>query len=192
MIQLRNMSPSASYWFNKSRQTCIRHSFCSGTQLVQTLWYFNAAPWFPMYWNQSSPLYKVFWTEFTKLCRWVDWDALHFVMWQLRSTAQSMADLSHCCHHCWTTTPTPHCAHIHRLVSINTQQTSVKVNRCHFFCMRNSVLHLYFLCISMSDPCQTPLLPPVSQPQKYNRMLVERFSLYCYTTNISLWHCGPT
>jgi len=34
-----------------------------------------------------------------------------------------------------------------------------------FFCMKNSVPHLCFLCTSMSGTCQTPLLPPVSQPQ---------------------------
>lgn len=42
------LSPSASYWFAWSWQTCIQCYFCSyvttcGTQLVQTSWFFNVA-----------------------------------------------------------------------------------------------------------------------------------------------------
>jgi len=43
-MEPRKPSPSASHWFSRSWQTCIRCSFCSsasipGTYLVQTLWY---------------------------------------------------------------------------------------------------------------------------------------------------------
>jgi len=31
--------------------------------------------------------------------------------------------------------PLPHCAHIHSLVSVNIQQTSVNISGFHFFCM---------------------------------------------------------
>ena len=43
---------------------------------------------------------------------------------------QLLASLLNCTAH-----PPAHCAHIHCLVSRNTQQASVNVNGCHFFCM---------------------------------------------------------
>jgi len=43
---------------------------------------------------------------------------------------------------------TPHCAHIHSLVSINIQQASMSINGCNFFCMEEfdntPLLHTHF------------------------------------------------
>ena len=64
--------------------------------------------------------------------------------------------------------PPPHCVHIHRLVSINVQQTSVNVSGCNIFHMEgfNSTplvyIHLHVRCLL----CQTPPpLPFVTQQQ---------------------------
>ena len=46
----------------------------------------------------------------------------------------------------------PHCAHIHCLVSINVQQTSVNVNRCCFFHMKDfSVTHSLDTCFCVRN-----------------------------------------
>ena len=65
--------------------------------------------------------------------------------------------------------PLSRCAHIHCLVCINIQQTSMNVNGCHFFsAWRNSVTHLRFI---LTLPCQTQLcqsaslLPYIAQQQ---------------------------
>jgi len=72
--------------------------------------------------------------------------------------------------------PIPHCAHIHCLVSINVRQASVNVSGCHFSTWRNSVMHLFSICSSMSDITASTC----------NRILVGRFDLSCHTTNIHL------
>ena len=56
----------------------------------------------------------------------------------------------------------PHCANIHCLVSINVQQALMNVSDCNFFHME---CHM---------------------ATKSNRILVERFNLYCHATNIHL------
>jgi len=47
--------------------------------------------------------------------------------------------------------PSPHCAHSHCLVSINTQQAMMNISGCHFSTWRNSVLPLCFIHTSTSD-----------------------------------------
>jgi len=49
------------------------------------------------------------------------------------------------------TPPPPHCVHIHWLVSINTQQASVNVSGCNYFCMEGSSAFA-----PPALPCQPP------------------------------------
>ena len=88
--------------------------------------------------------------------------------------------------------PPPHCAHIHCLVTINIQQASMNVSEYHFFCMKEFSLHLHFTCTSMSDTilsdCPSAAIFHVAAT--CNWILVERFLLYCHTTQhlpLMLW-----
>ena len=74
--------------------------------------------------------------------------SLHAMLIQICMAIWNMTCLSHCCHRCWNTPPTPYCAHIHCLVSINIQQVLMNVSGWHFFCMEEfsdtPSLHLHF------------------------------------------------
>ena len=63
-----------------------------------------------------------------------------------------------------------------------------------FFTWKNSVTHLCFIRTSMSDAIWSDCLSAVSccMVTKWNWILVRRFNLYCHTTNICVWCCGPT
>ena len=63
--------------------------------------------------------------------------------------------------------PLPHCAHIHCLVSTNVQQVSMNVSVAIHFARRNSMTHLFFIHISISDAIlpDCHLLLPVAQQQ---------------------------
>jgi len=52
----------------------------------------------------------------------------------------------------------PHCAYIRFLVSINIQQVSVNVNRCHFFLYGGLQWCTFALHVL---PCQTPFCPTI-------------------------------
>ena len=55
---------------------------------------------------------------------------------------------------------------------------------------RNSVTHLYFMCSSTSATILSdcPFAAICHMTTTCNRILVGRFSFYCHTTNIYLWH----
>jgi len=59
---------------------------------------------------------------------------------------------------------------------------------------RNSMTHLYLIHTSMSDTvlsaCRNTAI--CCTPTKCNEILMERFNLYCHTTNIYLWYCEAT
>ena len=93
---------------------------------------------------------------------------LHQQKWLTTTTAKM--------HH-----PLSHCAHIYCLFSRNVQQASVNVNGRHFFpAWRNSITHLCFICISMSDAtmsdCSSAAICHMATTRK--KILVWRFSLH--------------
>ena len=179
MTWSRKPSPSALCWFSRSWQSCIQCSFCSSvsnheTHLLQTLRYSNIA-------TIVSNTFKMVFSSVHSTLKSTsspglgDWDALHFVVWQLCMAIWNMACLSCCCHHC--------------LVSINVQQALVNVNRCYFFLHRGIQGHLCFTCTFMSDAASAAICHMATE---WKEILVERFSLYCRTANICFWCCGPT
>jgi len=90
---------------------------------------------------------------------------------------------------------TTHCAHIHCLVSVNTQQELMYISGCHFFsAWKNSGPFLCFIRTSMSDAILSgcPSAAIFQTATTCDGILVGRFSFYCCTTNICLWRCGPT
>ena len=72
------------------------------------------------------------------------------------------------------------------------------VHKCHcvpFFSARtSSVPHLCFICTSVSGAIFSCSLSAAicCTAAKCNGILVGRFNLYFYTTNIHLWHTEPT
>mgnify|MGYP001855689087 CR=1 FL=1 len=60
-----------------------------------------------------------------------------------------------CCDHCWNVqkSPTPHCVHMHCLVSRNTHQMSMNASRCHFLLCGGIDQHSF---ASSALPCQMP------------------------------------
>ena len=104
------------------------------------------------------------------------------------------AEVTHCCcSHCWNSSP------IISLCSalFAVQKPSASINECqweHFILYRGIQFHTFasYILPFQTPFCQTaPLLPSVIQQQKKKGTLVGRFSFYCHTTNIHLWHCGP-
>jgi len=68
--------------------------------------------------------------------------------------------------------PSPHCAHIHSVVSINIQQASVNVDGCHFFPHERIQWHNFAsTTVPGQTPfCQTPpLLPSVTCKQNIGK-----------------------
>ena len=63
-----------------------------------------------------------------------------------------------------------------------------------FSTWRNSMTHLWFICISISDAvlsvCPSAAIWHVAT--KYKGILPGRFNIYCRITNFCLWCCGPT
>ena len=87
-----------------------------------------------------------------------------------------------------------HWAHVLCLVSRNIQQALMNVNRCHFFLMEEfsdkPLLQTHSHVRRRS--IRAPLCCHLSKATKCNRISVGRFNYYCHTTNICLWHHGPT
>ena len=89
--------------------------------------------------------------------------------------------------------PPPHYVHNHCLVSINVKKTSMNVNGCIFFfffffsTQRNSMIHLCFICTSMSEilsDCPSGVICHMAI--KCNGILLGSLNLYCHSTNIHL------
>ena len=116
--------------------------------------------------------YRQWWTRVCMLCSW----KLH----QGRCITVAV------------TTAERHCSLSHCLMSINFQQLSVNVNAI-FSAWRNSVTPLCFMHTFMSNAILSdcPSAAICHAATKCNGILLGRFSLYCRTSNICLWHCGP-
>lgn len=112
--------------------------------------------------------------------------SLHALRVKICMVIQKVVCLFHCCHHCWNTPPTTHCAHMHSLVSINIQKASMNVTGCHFFLVEEfsdtPLLHPHFhvrcysISLSLCCICHTATT--------CNSILVGRFNLYwckCYS-----------
>jgi len=140
-MRSRKLSPSASYWFNRSWQTCIQCSLCScvsirGTHLAQTLRYSNVAtivsnalqPIFSSVHSSPSHNLPICADELieTLFVSWCDSCAWPSGTWLVFHVTVATAETCH---------PPPHCANIHCLVSVNVQQASMNVIGCNFFCM---------------------------------------------------------
>lgn len=98
-----------------------------------------------------------------------------------------MACLPCCCHHCWNEPPTTSlCSH--PLFSLCKCSTSIsECQWVHVSCMKefSDMLFASYMLPCQMPFCQSaPLLPYVTWQQSI-RVLAERFSLYCYTTNIA-------
>ena len=85
-------------------------------------------------------------------------------------------------------------AHIHCLVSVNIQQVWINVSGCNFFQMEEfsdiPLFHMHFRVNTIGS--DFPSAAICHTAAKCYRILVGRFNLHCHTTNIRLWHCGPT
>ena len=94
--------------------------------------------------------------------------------------------------------PPPHCTHTHCLISINVQQAGMSMGAIFFnfiyFAWRNSIIHLCFICSSMSETILSdcPSAAIYCTATKHNEILVGKFSFYCHTTNILPWHHEQT
>mgnify|MGYP001855146717 CR=1 FL=1 len=75
----------------------------------------------------------------------VDWDALHFVVWQLCVAIWNMACLSRHCYHCWNAAPA---TSLHSRLLFGLHKRSASVSQCHFFPMEEfddrPLLHTHF------------------------------------------------
>jgi len=100
----------------------------------------------------------------------------------------SLTPLLKCTTHCLTaltsTTWSPRTSCKHQWMSVG----------AIFSTQRNSITHFCFICASMSDTnlSECPFSVVCHTAAKWNRILLERFSHYCRTTNMGLWHHGPT
>jgi len=169
------MSPSASYWSNRSWQTCIRCSLCSsvtirGTPLTQNLRYSTVATTVP---NALQPIFssvhsilvvirrfsQMSWSRRTSFrgdsCEWPSGT------WLVSHVAVATAETQH---------PPLHCANIHYLVSVNVQQESMNVIGCNLFLHGGIELHTFaWYPLPRQTPfCQTaPLLLYVARQQNF-------------------------
>ena len=103
------------------------------------------------------------------------------------------AKVTHC-HHCWNST---HCLTVLiSIFSLYKHSSSSNERQCvpFFSAWRNSMAHIFFVCISMSGTILSdcPSAAICHKTTKYNRIFLGRFNLYYHTTNIDLWRCGPT
>ena len=165
----RKLSPSASYWFNRSWQTHIQRSFCSCVSICGP----KLAPSFPMHWSTYSALCTVPWLESADSHRWANWDTLHVTAGE-------------------TLYPPPHGVHIHPWVSINVEQVSVNANGCCSFHVGEFIdlcfIRFHVRCHSI----RLPLCSHLSHDTKMQWNIGGKVQLYCHTTTICLWCCGPT
>ena len=120
---------------------------------------------------------------------------LHASLVEIYTSGDNPLFHSFCDSHCQgnlatdeTHKPQSHWADIYCLVS-NIEQVSMDVNECNFFSVSwNSTTHLCFIFTSMSDTILSNCLSSAicHTVTKFNRILVEKFSLYCHVTNICL------
>ena len=139
----RKLSPSASFWFNRSWQTCIRCSLCScvsihGTHLAQTLWYSNVAT---IVSNGLKPIFSSVHSFLVVIRRfaqmnWSRCSSCHgvtAVYGRLEHGLSFTAEVRH---------PLSHCANIH------VWQASLNVIGCNFLRMEEfnytPLLHTHF------------------------------------------------
>ena len=123
---------------------------------------------------------------------------MHFYKWQIWASMTHLqisapAEVTHCCCcHCWNSPP--HCTHLHCLFSLHVHKCWLMSMDAFSSTWRNSATYLCFVCTSMSDIIllDCPSAAICHTATKRNRILVGRFNLYCHTTNIHLWCCGPT
>jgi len=84
--------------------------------------------------------------------------------------------------------PLSQCTHIHCLVSINVLQVSMNVNGCHFFHVEDfsdtRLLYTQFHVRHHLSDCPSAAISHMATTR--DGTLVERFSLYCYSTNTNL------
>jgi len=150
----RKASPSASYWFNRSWQTCTYCSFWSymsihGTHFVGTLQYSNVVIIIS---NALKPIFSsvhrslVISHPFTRMSWWRDSSLcgaqLCVAIWNATCPSR------HCCH-CWNTPPTASlCSH--PLFALHRHSASISECQFYFFfSWRNIMTYLSFM--SMSD-----------------------------------------
>ena len=127
--------------------------------------------------------------------------AMHFRQqgtkaWMPRSSKYAPVEVTHCCCcHCWNTPPTTS-LWSHPLFGVH--KCSSRIDECQgvqfFSAWRDSVTHLCFTCTSMLNAILSdcPSAAIHHMPTKSKGILAGRFNLYCHTTNICRWHCGPT
>jgi len=142
-MQSRKLSPSASYWFSKSWTTCTPCSFCfcvsiHGTHLEQTLWYFSTST---IVSNTLKTIFSPIHSSLVIICQFAQischitsWCASYARAsrtWLVFHVTVAIAETHH---------PPPCYAHVHCLISINIQQTSMNVNWCNF----TPLLHTHF------------------------------------------------
>jgi len=123
--------------------------------------------------KQSPALAMHFHQPWTRACMPSSWKS-------------ALVEVTPChCHHCQKTPP--HCAHTNGLVSIMFSKRWWMSIFLH-----GGIPHLCFSCTPMSDAVLSdcPSAAICRTTTTCNRILLGRFSLFCHTTAICLWHHG--
>lgn len=107
-------------------------------------------------------------------------------------TVRNVACLSCCYRHCCNA---PFSASVCSHPPFGVHKCSANVCEWQFFfpAWRNSLAHLYLIDTSVSDiVSHCPSAAICCRATVCSEILTGRFNPYCCTTNILLWHCGPT
>ena len=146
-----------------------------------------------MHWSQYSALYTVPWSSSISSHGWADLDTLNFVVWWQCMAVWNMACLSHHCHCCWNAPPAVS-LYSHPLLGPHKYSVSMNVSVGHFFCMEKMsdtpLLHVHFASCAHVIWSDCPSAAICHTATKCSVALTGRFTFYCHTTNICLWHCA--
>jgi len=199
MTQSRKPSPLASYWISRSWQACKQCFFFScirihGTHLVKTLQYSNVAS---IVSNTSKLIFSSVHSSLVVICQfvWMSWSRLSVCGVAPVHGCQEWGLTScHCCQ--CRNTPLTSSLYSHPLFGL--RKCSASISECQWVSFyspwRNSIPHLYFRCTSKPDTILSycPSAAIHHMATTCNEVLTGRFNPYCHTTNIHLWHHGPT
>ena len=145
------------------KQQCISYLYLFQwrQQRIQT------AQWYYLM-EQILSYQKPSFSTVAESCGWTDQDNPCFVVWQLCMAVWNTACISHCCHHCWNTPPSPSlCSHL----LFGLHKCSASIDECQwvpFFLHEGMQWHNF---APSTLPCQTsfcqttPLLPSVTEQQ---------------------------
>lgn len=196
-MQSTKLSPSASYWFNRFWQTFIWCYFCSSVSIMGSTWCklcnIQTLPSsFPMHWSSvHSSLIVICWSVWMSWLRCPPFHGATAVHGHREHGLSFMLLLL-------LLKCTPYCLTV-LMSAVWSPQMFVKClwmsAGAIFYCMKEfnsvSLLHTHF-CVKHQFVRLPPSAGTCLKATKFNEILSGRFNLYCHSTNIHLWHWGPT